>query len=457
VSAYVFVGPTLAREEVEAACEVTCLPPVAQGDVFRACQNRPRVIGVIDGYFEGVPSVWHKEILWALSQGVHVFGSASMGALRAAELHVFGMRGVGRVFEQYRDGVLEDDDEVAVVHGPAEVGYAPLSEPMVNIRATLERALGEGVIGAPVARELARIAKDTFYQHRSWDALFEQAAKAGLDDAVLATLRAWLAKGKVDQKRGDALAMLSSMQQLLATDPEPNRAVFDFEWTEMWDEVVSDDRGLGEDTSESSVSDEHVLDELRLADGAFAQATLHAALRHLALRDARQDSIEIGRQALRKRIDRLRTEQRLFSRKALDTFLEQSAIDAGSFERLLEDEARVEVLVGKCAHRLDTQRLAHLRASGAYPRLIQRARDKQQTLRASGREDTQPLDLGLIPTQLVAWYFKRLGRPIPDDIDACVRDLGLDRREAFYRLIAREYVYSSVKQQSADKSQENKQ
>ena len=45
-----------------------------------------------------------------------------MGALRAAELHAFGMRGVGRIFEAFRDGELEDDDEVAVVHGPAEPG-----------------------------------------------------------------------------------------------------------------------------------------------------------------------------------------------------------------------------------------------------------------------------------------------------------------------------------------------
>ena len=63
-----------------------------------------------------------------------------MGALRAAELHTFGMRGVGRIFEAFRDGEVEDDDEVAVVHGPAELGYLVLSEPMFNIRATLARA-----------------------------------------------------------------------------------------------------------------------------------------------------------------------------------------------------------------------------------------------------------------------------------------------------------------------------
>ena len=116
------------------------MPPVAQGDVYRAALSRPRAIGIIDGYFSGAPSVWHKEILWAMSEGVPVFGAASMGALRAAELHEFGMRGIGRIFEAFRDGVLEDDDEVAVVHGPAEIGYLPASEAMVNIRATLALA-----------------------------------------------------------------------------------------------------------------------------------------------------------------------------------------------------------------------------------------------------------------------------------------------------------------------------
>ncbi len=111
MTAYVFVGPTLPPEQVHTSGDIVCLPPVALGDVYRVAQGGARVIGVIDGYFEGVPAVWHKEILWALSRGIHVFGSASMGALRGAELCTFGMRGVGRIFEAYRDGIFEDDDE----------------------------------------------------------------------------------------------------------------------------------------------------------------------------------------------------------------------------------------------------------------------------------------------------------------------------------------------------------
>ncbi len=85
MTAIVFVGPTLRPEEIEEAGDFIALPPVAQGDVYRAALRRPRAIGIIDGFFSGAASVWHKEILWAMSEGVPVFGAASMGALRAAE------------------------------------------------------------------------------------------------------------------------------------------------------------------------------------------------------------------------------------------------------------------------------------------------------------------------------------------------------------------------------------
>ena len=96
MSVYVFTGPYAAADEAARACSTpSYLPPVSQGDVYRVALERPRAIGIIDGYFERVPAVWHKEILWAMTQGIHVFGSASMGALRAAELEAFGMEGVG--------------------------------------------------------------------------------------------------------------------------------------------------------------------------------------------------------------------------------------------------------------------------------------------------------------------------------------------------------------------------
>src|SRR5437588_2923171 len=160
VSVYVFTGPTISPAEARAELEAVYLPPAAEGDVFRAALKRPQAIGIIDGYFQSTPSVRHKEILWAMSRGIHVFGSASIGALRAAELAAFGMEGVGTVFELYRDGVLEDDDEVAIAHGPAEVEFRGGSEAMVDIRQTLQRAERVGVISIQVRTALERIAKE---------------------------------------------------------------------------------------------------------------------------------------------------------------------------------------------------------------------------------------------------------------------------------------------------------
>src|SRR5688572_11284260 len=200
MSIYIFTGPTLSREAVCAELDAHCLPPVSQGDVYRVGLKRPRAIGIIDGYFDRVPAVWHKEILWAMAQGIHVFGSASMGALRAAELVSFGMEGVGAIFEAYRDGVLEADDEVAVVHGPPEAGYRPMSEAMVNIRRTLADAQAAAIVSAATGAALECIARALHYTDRSYAQLLQRAVELDLPGTELQAFREWLPRGRADEK-----------------------------------------------------------------------------------------------------------------------------------------------------------------------------------------------------------------------------------------------------------------
>ncbi|MGI9488370.1 MAG: TfuA-like protein [Geminicoccaceae bacterium] len=97
MTACVFLGPTMPVDLAHRILTASYLPPVRQGDIYRAIKRfRPRMIGIADGYFHQVPPVWHKENLCAMAKGVHVLGSASMGALRAAELQAFHMEGVGK-------------------------------------------------------------------------------------------------------------------------------------------------------------------------------------------------------------------------------------------------------------------------------------------------------------------------------------------------------------------------
>jgi hypothetical protein len=210
--AVIFAGPSLPPVFRPDNPELEWCPPVKQGEVYKAALARPAIIRIIDGYFEVTPTVWHKEILWAMAQGIHVYGAASIGALRAAELHTFGMVGIGRIFEAYRDGTLEDDDEVAVLHGPEELGYPAVTDAMVNIRATLDKAVDAGMLDRSLAGRLTEIGKSLFYKERSWDAILRAAAR-DLSPMPLDHLAAWLSTGQIDQKRIDTLEMIAAIRR----------------------------------------------------------------------------------------------------------------------------------------------------------------------------------------------------------------------------------------------------
>lgn len=269
MSVIVFVGPTLAPAEGRWPIDADFLPPASQGDVYRAACTRPDAIGIIDGYFDRVPAIWHKEILWAMAQGIPVYGSASMGALRAAELADFGMIGVGAIFDAFRSGELEDDDEVAVAHASKEDGYRPVSEAMVNIRATLLRAKREGVLSPRTHAAMIEVAKETFYAERSYAGLHESCSSQTLPPSELQGLRRWLPGGRVNQKRDDALLMLQRMQVDLATGSRPKRAAYTFEHTTWWELVTGSETPAPQEAPEETgapdaLGEQWIEDELQL-------------------------------------------------------------------------------------------------------------------------------------------------------------------------------------------------
>ncbi|MGH9206266.1 MAG: TfuA-like protein, partial [Acidimicrobiales bacterium] len=246
MSVFVFLGPTLALDEARLVLDAVYLPPAAAGDLYRAALLGPHAIALVDGLFAPLPSVGHKEILFAMSEGIYVFGSSGVGALRAVELAEFGMEGVGEVFSSYRDGRLEDDDEVVVAHGAAEAGYRPLSEAMVNIRATLRRAVADSVLAPATAEALIEAGKALFYADRSYSALLRIARERALPAGEIDRLEAWLPHGQVDVKRLDALALLKLLGERVRAGLSPKRVHFEFCHTEEWDAVVRAPRQLAE-------------------------------------------------------------------------------------------------------------------------------------------------------------------------------------------------------------------
>ncbi len=232
----VFVGPTLPDAQVLAAQDIVIRPPAIQGDLLRAVRSGASAIGIIDGNFEYVAPIWHKEILHALSHGIKVYGAASMGALRAAECADFGMIGVGRIFSDYAAGMLDDDADVALLHGPAELGYLPLTVPLVNVLATLKHLQQTAAITADAAATLARAARAIFYKERTWSEIIRRARLSSTIDrqCLMTTLKS----GAVDQKRLDALELLGLMAH--ADDHRGERPTgWTFQATSMWKAVAN--------------------------------------------------------------------------------------------------------------------------------------------------------------------------------------------------------------------------
>jgi hypothetical protein len=205
----VFLGPSLPAPEARRIARCTVLPPARQGDVWRALALRPRAIALVDGLFESTPSVWHHELLDAIDSGVAVFGGASMGALRAAELSRHGMVGVGRIFGWYRDGVVRGDDEVALLHAGAELGYRPLTLPLVNVRRAAELAVEAGSLTKREASGLVAAGAAIFYQERTWKGLLAT-GRPRLRPAVASKLRALFPGGPPNLKAEDARATIEA-------------------------------------------------------------------------------------------------------------------------------------------------------------------------------------------------------------------------------------------------------
>lgn len=443
MTACVFTGPTISASDAALELDACFLPPAGQGDVYRAALSRPTAIGIIDGVFERVPAVWHKEILWAMSRGVHVFGSASIGALRAVELAPFGMVGVGQIFEDFRDGVLEDDDEVALVHGPAEAGFRSLSEPMVNIRATLREAERVGVIASATAGELARLAKHRFYPHRTYPALLTVGAAEGLPGNELERLKEWLPSGSRNQKREDGLAMLRAMRTFLADDPAPKQAQYSFEHTETWDHVQQHGGEVAPSVNDVEVHPPlltELLDELRLDPDRYLRTRTDAMMRSLAVEEAQRRGLKVSQEALDTAITRFRRERKLGQAEDVNAWLADNGLAWSAFIQLLEEEALCNWVDAVSEIHIAAQLLEVLQLSGDYPRLRKRAQRKKDFINVHNLDNAVPADFGLADEALFQWYFEGLSQEAPDNLDQFAASLGLNRA-SFQRALLREFCY----------------
>jgi hypothetical protein len=210
----VYTGTSINHHDAKKIMDADYRPPVKRNDLKKLMRNPPDIFGIIDGIFFDSAAVAHREIIDAIKSGVIVVGGASMGALRASELDSYGMIGVGKIYEMYRDGVLESDDEVAVTFD-ADTMEA-LSVPLVNFRATLGSLMESGLLEHEIADSMLDIARKLFYPDRNYRNIVSEYMKKGIiSDPDKGKLLDLLLEHEVDVKRDDAVLVLEKIKRLI--------------------------------------------------------------------------------------------------------------------------------------------------------------------------------------------------------------------------------------------------
>ncbi|MBU4373308.1 MAG: TfuA-related McrA-glycine thioamidation protein [Euryarchaeota archaeon] len=210
----VYTGTSISHRDAKKILDAEYRPPVKRDDIRRLLLSSPEIIGIIDGVFFDSAAVAHREIMEALKMGITVVGGASMGALRASELETYGMIGVGKIYEMYKNGSLESDDEVAVTFDGETL--EPLSIPLVNIRVTAKRGQEMGVLTKEQVSAVVDTTRKIFYPERNYRSIINECVKKGIiaggDEEKLLD---FFKNNEVDVKRQDAVLVLERIKELL--------------------------------------------------------------------------------------------------------------------------------------------------------------------------------------------------------------------------------------------------
>lgn len=89
--------------------------PIKRGDLYQDIDQKFNIVAIVDGRFDQALAVSPSEILDGIRSGLRIYGSSSMGAIRAAELHSFGMIGVGEIYNYISSSSQFRDDFVGQI------------------------------------------------------------------------------------------------------------------------------------------------------------------------------------------------------------------------------------------------------------------------------------------------------------------------------------------------------
>jgi hypothetical protein len=340
----VYIGPSLSLEKARAIePDLIYKTPAKQSDIVSDIENEnPTHLILIDGEFHQNLSVWVKEIVYALHKGLKVYGSSSMGALRAADLERCGMVGYGQIYEWYRDGIIDDDSEVAVSYSE---DYSKATVPLVNIRASVKDEDG--------LNRILELSRGIHYSSRWAESLKVLFKKNGIKPFKI-----------IDQKAIDAEGLLRNFRSLKTDSPIPGPESL----TTLFRAQHERDRKV------DGVSIQHIESHAALSLDNIQEEIWNAGNRSIALLACNYIDVRVSRDDLAIEFSRLMKRLEIKDKEELLKWIDDNHLNQDSFKEFLTDNARIRKLQGaflstRTCRRTTKPMLDHLRTFGRYSKL----------------------------------------------------------------------------------------
>jgi TfuA protein len=211
----IFLGPSLSRQKAKNILEADYRPPAKKGDLLRLADLTKdlAMVGLVDGFFlQDYPPTPIEVYQLATKKNMLLVGAASLGALRAVELEKFGMIGIGKIFELYKTGKIDGDDEVAVTF--EEGRHTLQSEAMIDIRFNLFIARRKGIIDESTKRQITKVAKNVYFPFRNYTDILDMSKRQyPLSESYIESFRAYITSNRESLKERDAIKLLKYMRQ----------------------------------------------------------------------------------------------------------------------------------------------------------------------------------------------------------------------------------------------------
>lgn len=404
----VYVGPSLDVVTAKTILpDAIYLPPVKHADIISDVPKyNPTHILIIDGVFDAQLPVWHKECSFAALKGIKMYGASSMGALRAAELADVGvMIGSGTIFQWYHEGVIDADDEVALIYHMTPGGeYVQDTYPLVNLRAGLLRLLESEEIGPEEARAVFKNESSKHYTKR---------LTAPVSDYLF------------DQKREDALFLLSNFETMEhSTDTRPDISYM----TMLFNAMLERERRISH--LGATITMQHIDSYITLHSPQYNQICWDSKNRALAIILADILRVTVTKEEVEYEWASFCARSRLQSWDNYLDWLTNNGMTSGNFDTLTIQNARIRKLhesyITSTMFRRQTQTiLDYLRTHDDLRGWLDDCADAERAIVDHENNDAVEIDLSENPQVILQEHLEQTGLEISGNLEGYLRETGI--------------------------------